>query len=694
MLFFLCLLLPSVMNGEEALQLAPATITATRSTAPIEQQPYAIYRHTSEEIDYSIGRTNLDKINYGPGIMIQRTAPSQASPFIRGLTGEQSLLLFDGVRLSHAMMRGGPNQYAAMVPNHGVASIDAILGSSSVVQGSDGLTGAIDFRLAPAGGYGETMSPWVKMKADLANGSSMGLGVDSGYQESGWAYSFDASFEDYHNRIGGKEASDRIMNFVGGQREIPNTAYDQYSLGARLSYDGAKDHRYEINFGKITQNDTPRPDGYAENSFDASKVFRLYDEQSFSYVHLRDRWQLDQSWAQNVTTTLAYHLHEESQRRLDRTGARFRTYNDEIASTSLDIEFQSGFGPHALTWGATLIEEETSNTASDNTKAGGVGTSTVPDGSEYNSLGLYVQNDHDLGGGWNLLYGLRYSQYDWSFTGGSGDTSDLTWNLRAQYFLSEGSRVFAGVSRAFRAPNLVNLSGIQDRGSNNTVVKGNPNLEAETSITAELGYNYGDADKNVAITLFNTELDDVIQRYVRQIGAGNFFDNIDSSTIYGGEFDGSVKLAGNDKSSWSAKAFTTASYVRATKDILIDGVGMLEDNLSRSNRLYGKSGVTFEHRNGFKGLVQVRWHDTYDKVESYPVGSADDDDDRLIVPGDVTGAMPGYAVYDVRLDWHSEDGKQKWALGVENISNKTYRVVGSGADGAGRNAFVEVSLRY
>jgi len=154
-------------------------VTATRLTQAPFDQPYAYYRVTMDELDGRIGRTALDRMNYGPGVFVQRTAPNQASPFIRGLTGEQTLLMFDGIRLSHAFMRPGPNQYAALVPDLGLSTVDVILGSSSTVNGSDGLTGGLDFRLAPAGrGVSRGHSVWARSRLDSGNGSTLETGMD------------------------------------------------------------------------------------------------------------------------------------------------------------------------------------------------------------------------------------------------------------------------------------------------------------------------------------------------------------------------------------------------------------------------------------------------------------------------------------------------------------------------------------
>ena len=46
-----------------------------------------------------------------PGVLVQKTAPLQSSPYIRGFTGYRNLMLIDAIRLNNSAMRAGPNQY-------------------------------------------------------------------------------------------------------------------------------------------------------------------------------------------------------------------------------------------------------------------------------------------------------------------------------------------------------------------------------------------------------------------------------------------------------------------------------------------------------------------------------------------------------------------------------------------------------
>jgi len=212
---------------ESAAALPVMQVTGTRLTGDPGRQPYAFYRTDAAELNTRAGRTALDRLNYGPGLFLQRTAPNQASPYIRGLTGEQSLLMLDGVRLSHAMMRPGPNQYSALVPEISIESMDVILGASSAVNGSDGLTGALDIRLAaPGRGVGAAYSPWLAGRVATGTGGTMQSGVD-GFTGN-WAYSAEVSGSIIRDQAGGKHFRNRVF---GPRRDtldaIPNTAYEE-----------------------------------------------------------------------------------------------------------------------------------------------------------------------------------------------------------------------------------------------------------------------------------------------------------------------------------------------------------------------------------------------------------------------------------------------------------------------------------
>lgn len=687
-------------------------VTGTRlQKAPLEQ-PYAYYRTTEENLETMIGRTILDRFNYGPGVFIQRTAPNQASPFIRGLTGEQTLLLLDGVRFNHAMMRPGPNQYSALIPEVSVTALDSILGSSSTVNGSDGLTGAIDYRLAPAGrGVKSAASPWVESRVDSGNGGTLQIGSDGIINN--WAYSIELSGSMFHDRVGGKDFRNRVFAAdKNAYNTIPNTAYDAAAAGFRLAYLGAEDHFFELSAGHSRQLDARRPDGYFENTAKKDSIYRFFDPQALSYVHLRDHWSIDAPLARQIQTTLWWHQFAEKQFRSSRRNAdtpaeyiRRREYDDALNAYGGDLQITTMLGSdqqHEITWGGTFIYEITANKYRElRTPVGSTELSllqpynpenwpnntTVSDDSTYTTLGFFVQDDWSIFEHFSLLSGLRYSRYDWSFGSVNGNTDDFTGSVRGIWETTLHHSLFAGISKGFRAPNLTNLDGLSDRGSSGNPAQGNPDLSSEISYTYEAGWNWRQRRNYFALTAFKTDIEDLIQRDFA--GSGEFT-NVEGADIHGLE---SAWDYGMNLGDMRRLAIVGAvSLVDATRDIPLAEGGTVKDNLSRANRLYGRIGLKYEHNRNWWGLTQVRWHDEYDDVAVHPA-DADADDVRLTIAGDSDGSMPGYAVTDVMLGWQTDDKLRRVGFFVENIADKTYREPGSGTDGVGRSIGVTVAVR-
>ncbi|MBD3183774.1 TonB-dependent receptor [Candidatus Poribacteria bacterium] len=694
-------------------ELPTILVTGTRITKEPIYQPYAFYRTTDKELGERIGRTVLDRLNYGPGIFVQRTAPNQASPFIRGLTGEQTLLMIDGIRFSHAMMRPGPNQYSALIPGVSVHALDAILGSSSTVNGSDGLTGALDYQLAPAGrGVTSIALPWVESRVDSGNGGTLRLGIDGMMDD--WAHSIEFSGSMFHDRVGGEDFRNRVFaENKDAYNEIPNTAYDELAGGLRLAYFGLDKHLLEMDAGHTRQLDAPRPGGYAENSGKTDRLYRYFDPQEFSYLHLRDQWRMRGLIVDQLQTTFWWHQFGEKQFRssirdsgTDSERIRRREYNDTLNAYGADMQVTTLLGSeeqHELTWGGTFIYEMTDNNYSEFRTPSGIidpsllsphnpedwpNKTSVPDGSIYMSLGFFAQDDWQITSVISLLAGARYSRYDWSFGDVDGGADDVTGSLRGIWDMTDYHHIFAGVSKGLRAPNLNNLAGAVDRGSSGQPATGNPDLEPEISYTYEAGWKWQKDRNSIAFTAFKTDIVDLIQRDFSL--AEPEFTNVEGADISGLEsvWDYGVELGEIHR----LALVGAASLVDATKKIPIEAGNTIEDNISRANRMYGRIGLKYEQDRNWWWLTQFRWHDDYNKVSTHP-SDADADDIRLTVAGNPDGSMPGYIVFDVMCGWRSDEGNHHIGFFIENIADKTYREPGTGTDGVGRSIGITSGFR-
>lgn len=81
-----------------------------------------------------------------PGISVQQTTSAQGAPVIRGLIGQQNVLMVDGVRLNTAAWRSGPSQYMAWYGTSLVDRIEVVRGPVSALAGADALGGAVQVR--------------------------------------------------------------------------------------------------------------------------------------------------------------------------------------------------------------------------------------------------------------------------------------------------------------------------------------------------------------------------------------------------------------------------------------------------------------------------------------------------------------------------------------------------------------------
>ena len=687
--------------------LPEIVVSATRLALTPFEQPYAFYRQDLEALDNGVGRTALDRADFGPGVIMQRTGPGQVSPYIRGLTGKQSLLLLDGIRLSHATMRGGPNQYLALIPDASIESFDAVLGSSGTVNGSDGLTGALDIRLAtPGRGVSRPASPWFNTRIDSANGYQAASGVDGA--SDGWRYSIEGSYFNFHDRRGGKDASDNIFGDHGNDDKIPNTAYDQWALASRAAYDKLPDRTVEIALGHTRQNDAPRPDGYYENSGKSSRLSRYYDPETFSYLHLHDTWTPSGLFLDRLATAVWWHQQNENQIREDLNDAGFyrrREYDDRIDSIGIEPQATSLIGKHELTYGALALFERTANayrefrnpTGKDAAGATAYKSNdwhkntTITDGAEYNTYALYAQDLWQISERWSLLSGLRYTYVEWDFDVAEGDTDDLTGALRASYKLTENTMTFIGASKAFRAPNLDDLDGASDRASSGTITFGNPDLDPEVSYTGEAGWRYARQRDQLGLSVFYTHIDDVIQRvYPTGSGEGSV-ENGERAYLRGFELVWDYGLPIPEGLGNRLALIGSISFVDSEARVPQPDGSILEGPISRANRLYGVAGLRYEVNRNWWTKAQVRFHDAYDSGD---VTFDDADDVRLTVPGNKDGTLPGFGVVDLACGWINTAGDRWLTLTLENLADKTYRQLGSGADASGFNVVLAGGMRF
>ena len=125
------------------------TVTATRAEKEPFKTPNAITVLDLKQLE----RTNADiasnLLRDSVGVIAQQTTVGQGSPMLRSLTGYQTLIQVDWVRLNNSTFRSGPNQYTATIGPEMLDRAEVLLGSSSMLYGSGAMGGVISFFTKP-----------------------------------------------------------------------------------------------------------------------------------------------------------------------------------------------------------------------------------------------------------------------------------------------------------------------------------------------------------------------------------------------------------------------------------------------------------------------------------------------------------------------------------------------------------------
>ena len=116
-------------------------VTAVRHEQHKIDSPRAVTIITAEDIRERNYRSVPEALMEAAGVWVQHTNYGGGSPIIRGMVGNQILILIDGIRLNNAIYRMGPNQYLNTIDINQVERIEIVRGAGSVLYGSDALGG-------------------------------------------------------------------------------------------------------------------------------------------------------------------------------------------------------------------------------------------------------------------------------------------------------------------------------------------------------------------------------------------------------------------------------------------------------------------------------------------------------------------------------------------------------------------------
>lgn len=638
-------------------------VTASRQKTYQLKTPEAIKVLDSKSIQKFQARTAPESLQLTPGVFVQKTNHGGGSPFLRGLTGNHTLLIVDGIRLSNATVRYGPNQYFNTIDVFSLEKIEILRGSGSVQYGSDALGGTIqsfshDLVNSEKQSFGGTLLSRIATR-------NMEQSIHGAVNYTGKTISF---------RGGGTWRN--FGDIAGGDTtgvQIP-TGYDELDFDLKSRITLSQSSYLTLAYQQVHQTNVPV---YHKVVLENYAVNRINPQlRRLAYLRLNNNH--NAGILKSSSLTAAYHNTLEI-RELRKNGSDIlRTETDKVHSISFSAEaLTSGRKRWSANSGVELYHDLVKSSRSDNNLTTGDAISKrglYPDGSTMTSLALFSIHKIDFGK-WELNGGARFNAFvikvtDESTGPATLSPSALVANLALIRKLNRYTSLFVSANTGFRAPNIDDLGtlGIVDFRYEIP----NTDLKPEHSFQYQAGYKYQGKKLRGEFYLYRNDLYDLIVR--TQVPG----DTIEGYPVYTKENVERAYIRGIETSwdfefckSWTLHGTLTYTY----------GQNMTKDEpVRRIPPLFGRLAVEYN----LKGW----WINT----ELISAGKQD-----RLAAGDISdnripeGGTPGWGIININTGYTFR--YVTIDLSLQNIFNKDYRTHGSGVNGCGRSAFLTLILK-
>lgn len=642
--------------------LAEVVITAKRYESFQLKTPEAIRSLNYRYIQDFQSRTSSEALMLTPGVFVQKTNHGGGSPFLRGVTGNQTLLLIDGIRLSNATMRYGPNQYLNTIDVFSLEKFEVLRGSGSVQYGSDAVGGTIQaFSRALDTTLQQTWGGTVLTRL-ATQGMEKSMHGRVNFSNKGVAFSAGITGRNFGDIVGG--------DTTGIQTP---TGYGEFDFDVKAKVILSPKSDLTMAYQNVNQNDVPVYHKVALEDYAINKM----DPQKRQLAYARLNHKFHEGIFKSAVFTASFQHVEEGRELLKNGSSTLRTEKDKVRSLGFSAETYSS---NNMNWSAnTGLEvyhdlvnssrnEMDLSTDSDTTKRG-----LYPDGSTMTSIAAFTIHTINLQS-WSLTAGARFNSYmiqvDDEALGVTKLTpSALVGNLAVLRKLNTSSNVFISMNTGFRAPNIDDLGtlGIVDFRYETP----NFDLKPEYSFQYQIGYKYRGGKLRGDIYLYRNELYNLI---VRNRIEG---DSLEGYPVYQKENNGRAYIQGIEtdwqfvlNQSWLVGGTLTYTYGQnITKD----------EPMRRIPPLFGRFSVEYKLKGWWMNLEWL----AAGKQDRLAAG--DMDDNRI--PSDGT---PAWNIFNVNTSY--EWRFLKVDLSLRNLLNQDYRYHGSGINGYGRSAFLSITF--
>ncbi|MFD2573588.1 TonB-dependent receptor domain-containing protein [Spirosoma soli] len=649
-----------------AIQLNQQTVTTVQRTeTPEFVRPEVTTVLTGRDLRQRAPRSVPEALFGQPGVFLQKTNHGGGSPFVRGLTGQQTLLLVDGIRLNNATFRSGPNQYLNTIDPQSVGQIEVVRSTGSVAYGSDAIGGVINVL---------TKTPQFSDQRGF-NGNVFLKAATQGMEYTGRA---EVGYRSPTIAVLGGLAYRKFGDLVAGEGlgKLTPTGYNQVSGDVKARFRLSDRFVATVAYQSLRQDSVPvyhrvRLENYAYYQFNPQTrnlaYARLEGFYNRPYLH---SIQLTASWQRQIEG-------RQSQRNANLTAIYERdettTNGLTLLATAEPLRFwrmQNG-----VEW---YFDRVGSNREDVNTQTGvgAIKRGLYPDRASMSSLAVFSMHTLTFNR-LTVTAGGRYNAFQISTpeqTLGEATIrpSALVGNLGVSFAIVPTVRLVASVQSAFRAPNVDDLGtlGIVDF----RYEVPNSSLQPERSLNKEAGVKVRTERFSATVLAYHNKLSNFISR----VRAGN--DSIQGYPVF---------LKQNSAESFIRGLEAEAEYELVRSWLVYGSMTYTYGQNSTANEpfrrippLNGRFGVTYQPTTGWWARAELLYAGAQTRL-----AAGDVSDNRI-----AKGGTPAWEVINV-------NGGYRWrnvtvSAELQNLTNEAYRTHGSGVDGVGRSAWLSVLVNF
>ena len=716
----------TVFLSPKSTSLNEVVISASKFAQSKKEVPQNIISIDSKDIQLSNPQTSADLLSNSGRVFVQKSQLGGGSPMIRGFSTNRLLITVDGVRLNNAIFRSGNVQNVLSVNPFNVEKTEVILGSGSVIYGSDAIGGVMNFYTTTPK-LSITTKPLLTSRstiryASASNERTAHLDFNLGFQK--WGFHSSVSVSDFGDLKMGKQGPDDYLSLYyseslnGQDMMTPNTTprvqkftnFSQMHLAQKVIYKASDDLKFDLGLHYSTTSDYPRYDRLATLSDDGSLRYAEwnYGPQDWLLANVQmTKLSSRSTFYDKIKISAAYQNFKESRinRKFNSDTRKIRNENVDALSFNLDFNKQLSDRSN-ISYGTEYIYNKVGSkgcSESLSTNAVEVIASRYPDGSKWQTMAAYLSYKYKPNTKLTVQSGIRYNYviidadmsknnafYDFPFNTANLETSAVTGTLGFSWVPNNTFIWKLNTTTAFRAPNIDDIGKTFD-SQNGLVVVPNSSLKPEYAYGAELGVTVN-LNESVLFdsSVYYTYLDNALVRKPFEVNGENqmMYDtelsdiqaiqNASRSWIYG--FEAGIKILFSKE----LKLTSQYSYVHGTQE---ETPGV-ELPVRHAAPVFGNTHIIWKHNKlQMDGFINyngaLRSSDISDELADY----------LFALDSEGNPYAPSWYTLNLRTQFNF-NSSVSFVGAVENITNQRYRTYSSGIASAGTNLIMAITCKF